>query len=182
MAGWFTDVEYTMEDQRYPNRAKREWFKRTTGNNLLLCGFGKKTVVIGYEGKLWALNSYTADRLGSLHGTYNDASWFADLKAPKVLLRVFWKDGQHAFSFDMWVLEQRAGRGKTFVYFGVLENVNHVLIRLQRWIKRVMMRERVRLALLMGLHARLGQECLLGELGHDIINGVLMKVGFKACC
>jgi hypothetical protein len=78
------------------------------------------------------------------------------------------------------VLEQRAGREKTFVYFGVLENVNHVLIRLQRWIKRVIRRERVRLALLMGLHARLGQECLLGELGHDIINGVLMKVGFKA--
>jgi hypothetical protein len=181
MAGWFPDVEYCMEDQRYPNKSKKEWFKRTTGNDLLLCGFGERTVVIGYEGKLWALHSYTADRLGSLHGKYNDASWFADLRAPKVLLRVFRKDGQHAFKFDAWVLEQCRGRKQTIVYFGVLENVNHLLVRLQRWIRRVMMRERVRLVLLMGLHARLGKECtFLGELGHDIINGVLMRVGFKA--
>ncbi len=95
MAGWFTDVEYTMEDQRACTQSINiRRFKRTTGNNLLLCGFWKKTVVVGHEGKLWALHSFLVDELGRMHGKYNDASWFADLKAPKVLLRVFRKDGQ----------------------------------------------------------------------------------------
>ncbi len=182
MAGWFTDVEYCMEDQRYPNRAKREWYKRTTGDDLLLCGFGEKTVVIGYESKLWALHSFTEDRLGRLHGRYNDASWFADLRAPKVLLRVFRKDGQHAFTFDAWVLEQIKGRKQTIVYFGMLENVNHLLIRLQRWMRRVLLRKRFKLPLLMSMHPRSlqGGGCLLGGLGYDILIGVILRLAFRA--
>jgi hypothetical protein len=178
MAGWFTDVEYAMEDWRDYDEAKKRWYKRTRGNDLLLCGFGEKTVVIGYEGKLWALH----DLVGMLDPRrYNsdDASWFADLRAPKVLLRVFRKDDRLDYSFEAFVLEKIKGRKKTFVYFGMLENVNHLLIRLQRWIRRVLLRERARLVLLMGLHPRLG--CvLLGGLGHEIINGVLMRVGFEA--
>ncbi len=61
----------------------------------------------------------------------------------------------------------------------MIDSLDHVLIQRQRWIRRVLSRERVRLVLLMGLHARLGKECMLGELGHEIINGVLMRIVFK---
>ncbi len=42
------------------------------------------------------------------------------------------------------------------------------------------MRERSRPVLLMALHPRLGKECVLGELGRDILEGVIMKLAFQA--
>jgi hypothetical protein len=65
------------------------------------------------------------------------------------------------------------------VHRAQLENMQHVLIRLQRWIRRVLGRERVRLAsvaLLMALHPRLGMGCALGELGHDILEALILAV------
>jgi hypothetical protein len=56
--------------------------------------------------------------------------------------------------------------------------MNHVLIRLQRWIRRVMWQRRAKSVLLMALHPRSG--CALGGLGRDIVEGVLMGMAFKA--
>jgi hypothetical protein len=91
-------------------------------------------------------------------------------------------DRKNEYGFECHVLDfpeadRREGKieGK-IVHFSPLENVNHALIRLQRWIRRVVVRRgQIRLALLMGLHARLGQHCTLGALGHDLILGLLVK-------
>jgi hypothetical protein len=61
-----------------------------------------------------------------------------------------------------------------------MENITHSLIRLQRWIRRVVIRQgRARLALLMGLHPRLGQQSLLGELGHDMLVGMVLQLAYR---
>ena len=164
MAGWFTDVEYTMEDDRsfyQSNNVRR--FKRTTGNNLLLC-FGEKTKMVGYEGKLWAFHSFPADER------------FTDLRVPIVLLRVFDRGVGHDYVFDAWVYKKCKGRKHNTAYYGMLENVNHLLIRLQRWTRRMLQRERVRTIL---LRAVTSEKCAFGALGRDIIEGVILKMAFR---
>ena len=148
--------------------------------------FGGSRMFIGWNGQLWRLNPGIEVEPDLPH--LNVSDYYSQLVEPELLLTVeedrHWKDGGYMFFCGMQDLDRTLRMENRINCECLLENVHHLLLRLQRWIKRVMMRERVRLALLMGLHARLGQECLLGELGHDIINGVLMKVGFKAdsCC
>jgi hypothetical protein len=56
--------------------------------------------------------------------------------------------------------------------------VTHLLIRLQRWSKRMVKRQRM-LALCMGMHERLGAKCLLAGLGEDVLAVILTTAGLR---
>jgi hypothetical protein len=57
----------------------------------------------------------------------------------------------------------------TDVHWGRLENLHHLLVRLQRWVRRVVLGRPRALALAMALHPRLGRESGLAELGRDML-------------
>jgi len=176
VGGLLTGVGYRLRDER----KTRQY---TTVGKLFVCCFGVDCVFIGWDGQLWRLNPYDKAEMGRY--------WFMLLEEPKLHLEVEERNPRriwrrvNGYRFECEVHETaESQRGRGMVHRAQLENMQHVLIRLQRWIRRVLGRERVRLAsvaLLMALHPRLGMGCALGELGHDILEGVICKlVGWDA--
>lgn len=77
-------------------------------------------------------------------------------------------DGNPVYYIGSFHLFSKKGRQYDIIHNGHLENLNHLLIRLQRWTRRMLHRARA-LALAMALHARLGCESMLAGLGCDIL-------------
>jgi hypothetical protein len=76
------------------------------------------------------------------------------------------------------VMNKKGGKKRCWhpMHQGKLINLNHLLIRLQRWTRRVVLgRPRV-LALAMVLHARLGDGAGLAVLGADVLSLLLRDV------
>jgi len=66
------------------------------------------------------------------------------------------------------LFEKRGKNHYNDIYTGFIEDMTFLLIRLQRWSKRMVWTRR-RLALCMGMHPRLGDKSLLASLGGDVI-------------
>ena len=66
------------------------------------------------------------------------------------------------------LFEKRGKNHYNDIYTGFIEDMTFLLIRLQRWSKRMVWTRR-RLALCMGMHSRLGDKSLLASLGGDVI-------------
>lgn len=179
--GLFTHLQYHMEDKRFRNNPTLEmWDKNMSGNDASLYLFGQDGhLMLGLDGKLWRFREYPVTSIA--YRMFKPlAEWFSRLERPMTRIWVRddipwrWKH-KHECRFECFVLDGDRPESK-IVWKAPLENVNHALIRLQRWIRRVVVRRgQIRLALLMGLHARLGQNCALGALGHDLILGLLVK-------
>ena len=61
-----------------------------------------------------------------------------------------------------------------YLYFGKLVESTYMLVKLQRWFRKVIVRRRERrLAVIMCLHARLGTSSGLGKLGGDLLGLVI---------
>jgi len=179
----FTDVRYVLTD----DRATRE---RKTAGKVFLCCFGVDCVFIGWNGQLWRCNAF--DKFWRLAEYY----WVTNLKQPKLRLDVEERNARrvwrrtNGYRFECHVYDEhedaRASAALEFqsseVHRAQLENVNHVLIRLQRWIKRalrVRWQKRARSALVMALHPRaIARGCALGGVGRDILEGVIMRLAF----
>ena len=76
------------------------------------------------------------------------------------------------------VANKRGGKKRCWhpMHQGKLINLNHLLIRLQRWTRRVVLgRPRV-MALAMALHARLGAGSVLAVLGEDVLSLLMRDV------
>ena len=141
--------------------------QKTSKGTLFICSFGAMHFLMGYDGKLWRLN--TTNQKGCINDrlcfcTPNrlriDISWF------RPIYTVTDKD-HHAFMGWCNVYEKRRKHYNS-VRHGRLENLNHLLIRLQRWTRSMLQRARA-LALSMALHPRLGAKSWLAELGKDIL-------------
>ena len=188
-------ARYELEDQRLSNPTLQRWFKLTYGKDASLYQFGQDGYfMLGLDGKLWRFhesNSVPSDKpewLSRLEGPMIP-EWFSRLEDPMIYFKenkfnLRRRGLKKEYEFECEVLDfLEADRRKSKisipakrVHIAPLENVNHALIRLQRWIRRVVVRRgQIRLALLMGLHARLGQNCTLSALGHDLILGLLVK-------
>lgn len=85
-------------------------------------------------------------------------AWVEKLKAPIT----------NEYKFQLADNDSRKPCKRAALYAWV-ENVTHVLVRLQRWAKRMLRRARVRLVLLMALHPRLGAKAGIGALGPDLL-------------
>ena len=169
-----TNVRYNLVDCRIRPIAR-------VPGLLFMCGFRDDgCFVIGWKGKLWLLRpklnrpgyrnnwpwSHVAGRISI------DFCW-----APSIA----WDDPTNFGSYDpdefvgrYVVYEKTRKRNFKTVHLGPLENVTHLLIWLQWWGKRMVKRQRV-LAVCMGMHARLGEACLIGGLDDDIIQLVLVS-------
>ena len=86
--------------------------------------------------------------------------------------------GVHPTRLEVYEKHRRTGGGhgrrrtwrRQLVNYARLYNANHLLIRLQRWFRRVPEQWRARrLVLAMALHPRLGCDSGLGALGEDIL-------------
>ena len=148
---------------------------------LFMCGFrADGRFVVGWKGKLWLLRpkldrpgyrnnwpwSHVAGRLSIEFCWAPSATW----DDPPT----FRTHDSHEFVGRYVVYEKTRKRSFKTVHLGPLENVTHLLIRLQRWSKRMVKRQRM-LAVCMGTHARLGGTCLIGGFHEDILRLVLVK-------
>jgi hypothetical protein len=143
-----------------------------------MCCFGGDRVFIAYEDQLWRLRPYTD--LG------ND--FFSKLVQPNLYLYVeedtYRKDGGYMFICQVndgendWIDQEddTINIEALIVYESLLENVHHALVRVQRWVRRMLQRERLRPVLLRAVTA---QNCAFGGLGRDIIEGVILKMACR---
>ncbi len=179
----FTDVKYVVADDRKTRT-------HLTDGTLFMCCFGVDCVFIGWNGQLWRLNTYDDKFVRPI-----EYYWVTRLEHPK--LHIYVEDRKprrissrsSGYRFECYVYEQKACPKHTFyegivpevcfdeVHRAQLGNMNQVLIRLQRWIRRVMCQRRAKSVLLMTLHPRAG--CAFGELGRDLIEGVILKMAFR---
>ena len=176
-----TDVSYVLTDDRTTREHK-------TVGTVFLCCFGVDCVFMGWNGQLWRCNPY--DKFWRLIEYY----WVDRIKKPKLRLDVEERNARRIWSrtngyrFECYVYDQDSWTNtavefeSTYVHRAQLENVNHVLIRLQRWIRRVLRvrwQKRARSVLVMALHPRaIAGGCSLGEVGRDILGGVILKLVF----
>ena len=154
-----SNVWYTMADTRY----RPVKFVDTRGV-LFLCCFSAGHFLIGCNGKLWRL--YPKNRRGYKR------DWPRVCMPNHLTIEILWIEMKRykdplEFTGICTIFEKR-GRYDNVIHEGRLENLNHLLIRLQRWTKRMLERRRA-LALCMALHARLGGQSRLAELGEDML-------------
>lgn len=132
---------------------------------LFMCNFGAGRLLMGCHGKLWRV--YWKKH----HAYKKDWPWVCNPSRLKV--ETLWCPLTHhnnplPYSPECFMFEKR-GRYYRSIHHGRLENLNHLLIRLQRWTRRMLKRSK-RLALCMAFHPRLGVESGLAELGQDILS------------
>ena len=157
-------VHFTLMDYRqHPTKESK--------GVLFICSFGAAHLLMGYDGKLWRLNS------ARRKGYKKDWPWLCTPN--RLVIDISWirpifsdtRRDNRAYMGFCQVYEKRR-RYCNNVHRGSLENLNHLLIRLQRWTRRMLHRARG-LALCMVLHPRLGAKSLLAELGWDMLHLIL---------
>ena len=160
-----------MDDSRNPEHD----FVRSDGV-LFMCCFGRDNLLVGMSGKLWRVNAIN-------RGGYT-RRWPWQSQLFRLSVSICWvrnvlmnvQNGVPVFdyvgSFHLWGKKEKY---HDIMYNGYLENLNHLLIRLQRWTRRMLFRARA-LALAMGLHARLGHKSMLVGLGDDILPLIMASV------
>jgi hypothetical protein len=173
------NIRYHVIDGRVdPYRQKRD-------KDMFMTCFGPTgCFLVGFmqDRKLWRLRSEAG--MGA-SGYYRNWPWNNPSVAYRSYMEFGWSpryygvylrdpscDGREHIGKCMF-FKKRGKRSYDDIYAGFIEDVTFLLIRLQRWSKR-MIRTRRRLALCMGMHARLGDKCLLASLGEDVIQLLLM--------
>ena len=153
-----SNVWYTMSDAR----CRPVKFKDSNGV-LFMCCFSAGHFLIGCNGKLWRLNTI---------GIRGYRRYWPNTCIPNcVTIEIFLMEMnryQYPLEFTIkCIIFERMNKRDNVIHEGRLENLTHVIIRLQRWTKRMLERRRA-LALCMALHARLGGQSRLAELGEDM--------------
>jgi hypothetical protein len=150
-----SNVWYTMADTRY----RPVKFVDTKGV-LFFCCFSAGYFLVGCNGKLW--------RLYSKKRRDYKRDWPRQCMPNRLTIEILWID-QYPLEFTArCTIFERMNKRDKVMHEGLLENLNHLLIKLQRWIKRMLQKRRA-LALCMALHARLGGQSRLAELGEDML-------------
>jgi hypothetical protein len=147
-----SNVWFTMSDTRM-NPLK---FKDTNGV-MFICSFGMWHFLIGCNGKLWRMNS---------RGKGYRRDWPL-VSVPTLLsTEILWLAVNREYPFEftgLFSLYEKKGKSYSVIHQGHLENLDHLLIKLQRWTRRMQKRARA-LALSMALHPRLGAKSWLSGL------------------
>ena len=157
---------------------------------MFMCCFGPTgTVLVGFleSKKLWRLKSREVDIFNKAITHKRKCPWSRNLVLDHLSMDFRWVPrypSMYQWEEPCDLREMRGmcylfqDRGKRIfneIYVGFIEDLTHLLIRLQRWSKR-MMRARRLLAVCMGMHARLGSKCLMGGLlGEDLL-ALIVKI------
>jgi hypothetical protein len=166
------NVEYIIDDKRF--ESPRDCFFTENKCNLFICSFGVDSQFIGMDNKLWWIHSCPDTTLSKTNGL-----WFYTFKK-KPAIMLFWQFPwfERVWSITEFRLICSICDGEASYEDEVctvwLENVSHLLIKLQRWIRRKLWEDKKRLVLLMALHPRLGARSPLAELSPDIILNIFV--------
>ena len=177
-----SNIPYTMSDWRMRNWSSRGSKSKKSRGLLFLCSYSPYTdghLLVGLNGQLWRLNTESnCDCLECTTATYQHWNRFCQDKG--LALNIEWRPYRvdKTSKLDMFlpccdILKNHTTTSITSSYdvlhHGKLENLAHLLIRLQRWIRRVVLHRPRALALAMALHPRLGAGSKLAVLGQDIM-------------
>ena len=193
-----SDLAYFMTDFRV-NPLQNPNGRRTRGT-VFICGFAYGTdghILMGMEGKLWRAepeaNAGDESWPRSRHNRHKTWSWLCRRASTMCAQLYRFPHGSSLFNlpedclptctlFNVVANKRCWGQKRSWhpLHQGKLINLNHLLIRLQRWTRRVVLgRQRV-LALAMVLHARLGDGAGLAVLGEDVLSLLMRDV--RALC
>ena len=135
-----------------------------------ICCLGKFQGLVGFHGKLWKL-THVEDWYNLRHP--KNSTWLATM--PDLYLYFYWGiDGMNCDFCRSQTLE-RHPRGNALV-----TNVHHLLLRLQRWTKRILSYRKFRLSVFMAFHSRLGEASPLNQLNPDLLGTLILSVAFCA--
>lgn len=168
------DLPYFMTDFRVDNPRGKH-----THGTVFLCGFGAKLtdgrILVGMNNMLWRVepdkySPYRHITCSRMHvriiESYMQVYRFSDTD---------YAGPRCSLLYDL--ICERTGRiTRHTIHRGVLINVHHLVIRLQRWMRRVVLGRSRALALAMSLHARLGVGSSLSMLGEDVLS-LLIRCG-----
>ena len=166
-----TELPYIMTDFRGDNPRGRK-----TRGTIFLCGFRADLtdghMLVGMNNMLWWVES-DMSRLNR-HLT---SSWLHRLKMNSYMQVYRFVDAEYVDPRCTLINVQICGRtgrvSRHPIFRGVLINVHHLVIRLQRWIRRVCISRPRAIALAMSLHTRLGAGSSLSILGEDAISLII---------
>ena len=157
---------------------------------MFMCCFGPAgTVLVGFPAsskKLWRLHSREIDIFNNPLKRKGKCPWAREnMVLDRLSMYFMWiprYSGMYRWDPADCDLREMRGTCELFqnrgrrrfnvIYAAFMEDVTLLLIRLQRWSKR-MLRARRSLAVCMGIHARLGAGCLLASLDEDVLAVVL---------
>ena len=189
-----SDLAYFMTDFRVkplqtPNG-------RRTRGTVFICGFAYGTdghILMGMEGKLWRAepeaNAGDESWPRTRHNRHKTWAWLCRRASTMCAQMYRFPHGSSLFNlpedclptctlFNVVANKRCWGQKRSWhpLHQGKLINLNHLLIRLQRWTRRVVLgRPRV-MALAMALHARLGAGSVLATLGEDVLSLLIRDV------
>ena len=161
-------MPYFMTDFRVDNPRGKH-----TRGTVFLCGFGAgmtdSQMLVGMNNMLWRVepdkySPYRHITCSRMHmriiESYMEVYRFSDTDYAGPRWRLLYDQ-----------ICARTGRIiRHTIHRGVLINVHHLVIRLQRWMRRVVLGRSRALALAMSLHARLGAGSSLSMLGEDVLS------------
>lgn len=163
-----TELPYFMTDFRGDNPRGTK-----TRGTIFLCGFSADLtdghMLVGMNNMLWWVET-DMSRLNR-HLT---SSWLHRQKMNSYMQVYRFVDADYVDPRCTLINVQICGRtgrvSRHPIFRGVLINVHHLVIRLQRWIRRVCISRPRAIALAMSLHARLGAGSSLSILGEDMLS------------
>lgn len=160
----YSNVWYTIRDERSGHLVIKYYFRK---NKSYMCvySFSDNLQFIGFNNNLWQLVAYENEYYKTR------PRWFYNWNRRIVQLEWYFPyfgSGPHDYRL-LCKIHDGDERDDHVVCIGWLYNVTHLLIRLQRWTRRMLRVARARQVLCMALHQRLGETSLLSTLGPDIL-------------
>ena len=166
------NVRFAMTDFRIRQRGCKE-----SKGVLFICSFAPRHFIIGCNGKLWRLDS-SDDK-----GYRNDWPWMCNTK--RLSMVIYWlpyttmqggggSEESIEYICACHVFEKKGRKNYKLIHKGDVTNLSHLLIRLQRWTRRMLQRVRA-LAVSMALHHRLGDVSGIAELGQDLLSLIIKR-------
>lgn len=135
-----------------------------------VCCMGRETALVGLHGRLWRLTGINI-RL---------------LRVEFLYLYFIWRDQNSFFEFyntqgmgiknylSCHVCHKRPFCKRAPMGWARTVNVHHLLLRLQRWTRRILWYRKVALPTLMSQHPRLGRDSLLARLDFEVLARLIL--------
>ena len=181
------NIPYKTHDPRVRNWWVRGTPHKDTRGSLFLFSYGPASgdLLLGWNGQLWGLIPGLPrehDMLLNRGRCKRHDPWGFLCGLRRLSVDISWHPKELNYpsrNYEYWAsctLFNKTGK-RTFnvVHHGRLEILNHFLIRLQRWTRRVVIARPRLLALAMALHSRLGFDSALALLGQDMLTLVLAE-------
>ena len=164
------NVLVTDKDYKYDSRPNPII---THGEAGFMCCFGPRGHVFGYKGAMYYCFVYNRNLIHmnttprQLKTTFSHGMFIhPEVPYPKHYLAVYYE--------RQAITNTKRRRGRKLISDAYAHRATYLLIRAQRWYRRIMFQWRTRrLALAMSLQARLGTDSHLRELGPDLLALVL---------